>query len=179
MAKEKVMELIIDMINDFCCESEGENKGSLFFPESREIITPINNAINEGYMNNTQIVFVREAHTPNDPEFESFPPHGVKGTWGGQIIKELAFDWAMPVFDKVKYSGFTNHELIRYINMCDPDIIVFRGVCTSICIMDNVKDAYDLGYRTRVYKDSVADFNQANAQFALERMKNLYGTEII
>lgn len=179
MAKEKVMKLIIDMINDFCCEVENENKGSLFFSESRDIIIPINHAISDGYINNDLIAFVCESHEFNDPEFERFPPHGVKETWGANIIKELKVDIDIPIFTKVKYSGFTNPGLVNYINSYEPDIIEFMGVCTSICIMDNVKDAYDLGFKTRVRRECVADFDQRMSEFALDRMKNLYGTEII
>ncbi len=53
------------------------------------------------------------------------------------------------------------------------------GVCTSICIMETARDLDLKGYRVVVYRAGVADLNQEDHAWALERMARLFGVKVI
>ncbi len=77
--------VIADMINDFL-----DPQGSLYVGEAGRTIIPFVAAkIAEERQQGAAIIFLADAHDPADPEFRRFPPHGVKGTWGAEIIPEL------------------------------------------------------------------------------------------
>ena len=52
------------------------------------------------------------------------------------------------------------------------------GVCTSICVMDTVGGLANRDYRSTVPIKGVADFDPEFHEFALKRMKQLYGANV-
>ena len=84
MAREAL--LICDMLNDFVGEG-----APLEVPETRRIIPSIKREIEKVRKAGDQIIYIVEAHDPKDKEFSKFgwPPHGVKGTKGAEIIDEI------------------------------------------------------------------------------------------
>jgi len=53
------------------------------------------------------------------------------------------------------------------------------GVCTSICVMETVRDLKDRDYKVYVLSQGIADFNEEAHNFALKRMEKILGAEII
>jgi len=53
------------------------------------------------------------------------------------------------------------------------------GVCTSICVMDTVGGLVDRDYAPIVPVRGVADFDPEAHEFALKRMKKIYGARIL
>ena len=56
------------------------------------------------------ILYLRDEHAPDDPEFKMFPPHCIKDTVETEIIEELA-DYPGKIIPKTRYSAFTNSRL--------------------------------------------------------------------
>lgn len=171
--------LVVDMLNDFCHEG-----GALFFPESREIVSFIKDRIekyrkSEGDM----VIYLNDAHEINDKEFERFPSHALKGTWGGSIIMELLPLDHDKVFDKTRYSGFYHTMLSPFLHVMRMqygiESVEVVGVCTSICVMDTVGGLANRDHKIIVPRAGVADFSIEAHEFALARMDKLYGAEVI
>ena len=77
--------IVIDMLNDFL-----DPGGSLYAgAQAREIIPFVAQKIAEFRAQGQVVIFVCDAHAPDDPEFGVFPAHAVKGSWGARIIPEL------------------------------------------------------------------------------------------
>jgi nicotinamidase/pyrazinamidase len=62
--------------------------GKLYVPGAEKIIPNIKRLVNEARAGRVLLVSSGDAHTPDDPEFELFPSHCVKGTSGAEIIPE-------------------------------------------------------------------------------------------
>ena len=77
--------IIVDMLNDFV-----QPEASLYVPGVEDAIEPIQNLLAEARMNRDLIIFVCDAHDPDDLEFQRYPPHAIEDTPGAEIIKELA-----------------------------------------------------------------------------------------
>ena len=56
--------------------------GALYVPGSESILPAVQRLNQYAVANGFPLVSTVDAHTENDPEFATWPPHCVKGTWG-------------------------------------------------------------------------------------------------
>lgn len=166
--------IVVDMLNDFVDE-----KGALYCgKQSRAIIPFIQERLNLFRKNKGLIVFLQDSHEKDDKEFELFPEHCVIGTWGNQIIAELSPQAGEKIIPKTRYSGFYGtdlEEVLQDNGVSEAEVV---GVCTSICVMDTVGGLANRDYRITVPIKGVADFDSDFHEFALKRMKQLYGANV-
>jgi nicotinamidase/pyrazinamidase len=167
--------LIIDMLNDFI-----DPRGALYCGEqAREIVPVIGALAGEFRAAGEPVIYLCDAHTPDDKEFELFAPHAVKGTWGSQVIPGLAPAKDSLVLDKTRFSAFYRTGLASALEKLAPGEVWVTGVCTSICVMDTTGDLRNRDYSAVIPADAVADFDLAAHRFALDRMKRIYGARLI
>ena len=107
--------------------------------------------------------------------FEKFPVHCLSDTWGGQIIEELAAEPNEKIISKKRFSGFYGTELEHVLANAGVEEVQVVGVCTSICVMDTVGGLVNRDYKVSVPASEVADFNPEAHEYALKRMKQIYG----
>jgi nicotinamidase/pyrazinamidase len=166
--------IVVDMLNDFVREG-----GALFFPDGAAIIPAVKAELEAARERGDKVIFLQDAHKPDDPEFKAFPPHCVEGTEGAAIVDELAPIEGEQVITKQRYSGFYNTGLGNILGQENPDVVRFVGVCTSICVMGTVGDCANRDMKTEVVEKAVADFNPDAHAFALSHMKNIYCADIV
>lgn len=174
--KEKAL-LVVDMLNDFLDE-----KGTLYCgEEAREIIPNVVDAVRRAREQGALIVWIRDAHKPDDREFSLFGPHCVRGTWGADIIPELAGEKRPEdvVIEKSRYSAFFGTDLDGVLHERGVKKVEVVGVCTSICVMETVRDLRDRDYEVRVHRDCVRDFDEEAHGFALRRMEKILGAHVL
>lgn len=174
--------IVIDMLKDFI-----NKDGALYCGEMTTKMVPhVVARVKEYNDNELPIIFVCDNHNENDLEFERFPKHCVAFTDGASLIKELEH----PTVDNIahvyknRFSGFHNTNLdfvlSEFFGMKPNDsVIEVCGVCTHICVSDTVGDLTNRNYHTVINRRCVGDFDKDMHTFALKRMKNIYGTEII
>ena len=166
--------IIVDMLNDFIDE-----KGALYCGKtSRDILPFIRERLALYRKNEDLIVFLQDSHKEDDREFEKFPPHGIRGTWGSQIVPELSPEAGDTVIPKTRYSGFYGTGLEKILADSGVSEVEVVGVCTSICVMDTVGGLANRDYKVTVPVKGVADFDPAFHEFALKRMRQLYGADV-
>ena len=172
MAKKALV--IVDMLNDFVDE-----KGALYCGETaREIVPFVREKLETARKQGDAVIYLQDAHDEDDREFEKFPKHCVAGSWGSRIIDALKPLPEEKVIPKKRYSGFYGTDLENVIKKTGADDIEVVGVCTSICVMDTVGGLANRDYTISVPVKGVADFDPEAHQFALKRMKQLYGAEV-
>lgn len=166
--------LVIDTLNDFLNPA-----GALYCgDEARKIIPVIRLLIDEFTAKGEGVIFLRDAHAGNDREFELFPPHAMKGSWGSEIIPELTPGPKGFVVDKTRFSAFFGNELSGLLKDMNPDEVWVTGVLTSICVMDTTGGLRNRDYAPVIPVDAVADIDPVWHEFALERMKKVYGARL-
>nr|HID59053.1 cysteine hydrolase [Desulfobacterales bacterium] len=167
--------IVVDMLNDFVDE-----KGSLYCGETaRDIIPFIKERIDEYHQQGDLVIYLQDTHDENDREFERFPRHCIKGTWGHGIIPELKPDEHDQIVLKRRFSGFFETGLEEILRSHRIDEVEVVGVCTSICVMDTVGDLSSRDYSVTVPRAGVADFDPEFHDFALRRMERTYGAKIV
>lgn len=170
----KVALVVADMLNDFI-----DPQGTLYVgPAGREIIPFVAQQAETVRAGGGVVIFVCDAHAPDDREFDQFEPHAVKGTWGTEIIPELPFLPGDYRVEKTRYSALYNTDLediLKRENVSQTELV---GVCTSICVMLTALDLLHRDIPCRVYRDGVADFDPKAHDFALEHLQKL-GVEVV
>jgi len=167
--------IVADMLNDFL-----DPEGSLYVgPSGREIIPFVAGKIEETRRQGGVVIFVCDAHAPLDREFHYFAPHAVKGSWGSRIIPELPVQPGDHRVDKTRYSAFAGTNLDEVLKREQVERVEIVGVCTSICVMETVKELFDRDIPHLVYRQGVADFDPEAHAFALKHIERIFGAQVV
>ncbi|TYO94474.1 cysteine hydrolase family protein [Desulfallas thermosapovorans] len=171
--------LVVDMLNDFIREDGALYSG----PEAVKIVDKVAALVKEFVSRQEAVIFIMDAHAPDDLEFKRFPAHCIKDTPGAEVIAELV-DCAAPgetVYKvyKNRYSGFFNTGLEQILNEIEPDEVHVTGVCTNICVLYTVEELCNRDYQVVVHRDGVASFDQEAHRWALQQMESVLGVDII
>ena len=166
--------IVTDMINDFIDPQGALSVG----PAGRAIIPFVAQKGVATRAGGGVVIFVCDAHAPDDREFGHFKPHAVAGTWGSEIIPEIPSQSGDYREDKTRYSALHNtglEDTLRREGVSRTELV---GVCTSICVMFTAISLLDREFPCRVYRDGVADFDRQAHLFALKHMQML-GVEVV
>ena len=166
--------LIIDMLNDFVLPG-----APLEVPDTRKIISNIEREIEKARIEGYPIVYVCDAHAPDDKEFQIWPKHCVKGTKGAQVVDELKPEPKDTVVEKTTYSGFFNTRLEEVLRSLGATDFIITGCVTNICILYTASDAVLRGYKVAVPRDCVAGLNREDHEFALRQMEKVLKVKVI
>ena len=167
--------IVADMLNDFI-----DPQGALYVGvQGRQIIPFVAAKIEATRRQGGVVIFVCDAHAPDDREFKYFAPHAVKGSWGCWVIPELPVQPEDYRVDKTRYSAFAGTNLDKVLQRELVERVEVVGVCTSICIMETVKELFDRDLPALVYREGVADFDPEAHDFALKHMARIFGAEVV
>src|SRR5438874_1158826 len=83
--RERTALIVVDMQNDFV--SEG---GSLVVADAKATIPRIQALLELARGSGMHVVFSQDTHDEGDPEWQIWPEHARRGTWGWEIVEELA-----------------------------------------------------------------------------------------
>jgi nicotinamidase/pyrazinamidase len=173
-AMSKAALIVTDMLNDFI-----DPNGALYVgPAGRHLIPFVAKKAEEIRAAGGVVIFVCDAHAPDDREFEQFGAHAVQGSWGSAIIPELPFLPGDYREDKTRYSALDGTELVNILRQEGVSQVELVGVCTSICVMFTAVGLMDREFPCRVYQQGVADFDPEAHAFALKHMEKL-GVEVV
>lgn len=165
--------IIIDMLEDFVREG-----GALEVPAARGIIPAVKKARDEARGAESPVIYVCDAHDPDDREFAIWPRHCVDNTPGAAVIEELAPRPDDIIIKKKTYSGFYETALDETLKRLGIDEIVLTGVCTNICVLYTASEATLRGYSVTVLKDAVAGLTEDDHNFALRQMSRVLKAEV-
>jgi len=165
--------------------------GKLYVPGAEKIIPNIQRLVYAATEAGVFLVSSGDAHPENDPEFQRFPPHCLRGTPGARIIPEgLAENFiAIPndssrkptqdvfghpqvVLEKQTLDVFDNphtSELVEQLGS-DAEYVVF-GVVTEYCVRCAAKGLLDRGRKVSIVKDAIETLNPENGRRALDELQ--------
>lgn len=96
------------------------------------------------------------------------------GTWGQQVVDELAPEAGDIVVRKHRYSGFARTGLDRILRDRDRETIVVCGVSTNVCVESTARHGFDLDYYVVIPEDACASWNSELHQAALATARHRY-----
>jgi nicotinamidase-related amidase len=101
---------------------------------------------------------------------------GLDGTWGQQILDELAPVPSDVIVKKYRYGGFTGTNLDIVLCSTGRRTVVCCGVSTNVCVETTAREAFSRDYYVVIPEDACASWDMALHAATLESARHRYGT---
>jgi nicotinamidase/pyrazinamidase len=176
--------------------------GKLYVPGAEKLIPNLKKLTDAGRQGRAFIIGDACMHTPDDPEFQRFPQHCVRGTPGAEMIPETRAEKmlvipnregaAIPtdlsefqqvILEKQTLDVFDNpnaekvvERVIRFTN-ADAEIFVY-GVVTEYCVRFAAKGLLERGRRVALVRDAIETLNVEDGRRTIEEL-TLLGARLI
>jgi nicotinamidase/pyrazinamidase len=149
--------------------------GHLYVPGAEKLLPNIRRLTDAARQGKVFLVSHGCFHTPNDPEFKTFPPHCVKGTPGSDLVPEALTDKVVRVentdlaklpadlsqyqqilLEKQTLNIFESRHADALVQQLgsQAEFVVF-GVVTEYCVSFAAKGLLERGRKVAVVKDAI------------------------
>jgi nicotinamidase/pyrazinamidase len=144
--------------------------GALYVPGAEHIVPLIAELNRRAPL----VISSMDAHTEDDPEFQTYPHHCVPGTTGQQkpsvtLLEKRAVIPARPeglrqlILEKQKLDCFSNPNLKPLLAELNADRYVVFGVVTEICVRYAAFGLLQTGKRVELVTDAVKALDESAA----------------
>ncbi len=100
----------------------------------------------------------------------------VRGTWGADIVKEIAPQEGDVLVEKPTFSAFHGTHLNTILRTYNIKYLAFVGTATNICVEASLRDAFNLGYFCILISDATVAIGPPFMQDAtIFNVKSIYG----
>jgi nicotinamidase-related amidase len=162
--------IVVDMQNDFV-----KPGGKLQVPSAQEAVGPIARLLERARQAGALVIYTQDQHGEDDPEYRIWGEHVKVGTWGVEIIPELAPQPGDEVVAKPRYDAFyasRMEDLLR--SHPEIDTLIITGTVTNICVLHTAGSAALRWYKVIVPRDGVAALSEFDQEAALHQIDFLY-----
>jgi ureidoacrylate peracid hydrolase len=188
--------VIVDLQNDFCkrggsadatARQRGQDIEAIYQPTidwSRKLLAAARaSRVRIVHIQNTamahratdsaaRLKFMMRAYGVTDPAV--LPEYTLEGTWGHEIIPDLAPQPTEFVVKKHTSSSFVGTRLDTLLRINNIQTVVLVGGVTEGCVESAARDACHHGYFVVVCEDAVCSFNPDLHEAALKVMRRRY-----
>ena len=167
--------------------------GNLYVPGAETLLPNIRRLTDAARQGKVFLVSHGCFHTPNDPEFKTFPPHCVKGTAGAELVPEALTDKVARVpndsssmlpqdlsevqqvlLEKQTLNIFESKhadELVKRLGN-HAEFVVF-GVVTEYCVSFAAKGLLERGRRVALVQDAIETLKKDDGESTLAELTRL------
>jgi nicotinamidase/pyrazinamidase len=166
--------------------------GKLYVPGAEKLLPNIRKLTDAARQGRVFLVSHGCYHTPNDPEFQSFPPHCVKGSPGSHFVPEALAEKvalvpndaaaALPsdlsqfqqiLLEKQTLDIFESRHAEALVIRLPPDaaFVVF-GVVTEYCVRLAAKGLIDRGRRVFLVQDAIETLKAEDGARTIAELKD-------
>ena len=165
--------IVVDMQNDFA-----HPDGALFCEEAPETFDPIRSLIDRAHGAGVPVIYTQDWHAEGDPEFDIWGEHVKAGTWGAEIVEELAPADTDTVIRKPRYDAFYATGLDHALRVQGITHVVIAGTVANICVLHTAGSAALRWYDVVVPEDAVSALNRFDKLAALRQIDFLFAGDI-
>ncbi len=183
--KNKIVFVDIDTQFDFM-----NSRGSLYVPDAEKIIDNLGRLFNYAKEHEIKILSSIDAHEIDDPEFQTFPSHCVKGTPGNrkidattckdnavienikQDITETVLNCQQIIVEKQSFDIFGNINTDKVVRKLDARNYVVFGVATDYCVKACALGLLKRGFNVSLVTDTIKAVTKEGEKGALSEMRD-------
>ncbi|MBN2241295.1 MAG: isochorismatase family protein [Acidobacteria bacterium] len=163
--------------------------GALYVPGAEKLIPKLRLLFDFARKNRVHILSSADAHPPDDPEFEQFPPHCIEGTEGQRKLEETLLPHPLVlknrpsgrnlaedvkkhlqiIVEKQAFDVFSNPVTGRLLRVLPPRAVVF-GVATEFCVQSACLGLQRNGVHTVLLSDAVKALASKTEKVALDNL---------
>ena len=147
--------------------------GGLYVPAAEEIFDNLRALTGNAARKGIPIISTCDTHVEDDPEFEIFSPHCIKGTTSWERIPEtLALGYNQQIFiQKNSLDFFDNPEAAKVFGPYEK--VVLYGVATEICVYKACIGLVNLGKEVYLVRDAIKEVKQKTGDAALKKLDRM------
>lgn len=161
--------IVVDMQNDFV-----KPGGALVVESAAATIPAIQRLLGLARAQDIRVFYTQDTHHEEDPEFSIWGRHVLEGSWGWQIIDELAPRPGERVIRKLRYDGFFGTPLDHELRLAGTETVVVCGTVANICVLHTAGSAALRGYRVILPIDGISALTPFDLQAAIRQVSFLY-----
>ena len=161
--------IVVDMQNDFV-----KPGGALVVENAAATIPAIWRLLALARAKGMKVFFTQDTHEEGDIEFPIWGPHVLRGTWGWQIVDELAPRPGERVIEKLRYDGFFGTPLDHELRLAGIQSVIVCGTVANICVLHTAGSAALRGYRVVLLIDAISAITPFDQQAAIRQVHFLY-----
>jgi nicotinamidase/pyrazinamidase len=166
--------------------------GALYVPGVERIVGAIGDLNRYAVAHGIPVLSTTDAHSENDPEFASWPPHCIAGTLGQHKPAATLLDQRIVIpngdapfqlagaqqiiLEKQTIDAFATRTMPRVIDALRADRFVVYGVVTEICVLCAARGLLARGKQVVVVRDAVQSLDQEKADQTLHEIQQSGGT---
>jgi nicotinamidase-related amidase len=165
--------IVVDMQNDFVAEG-----GSLRVPDAESTLPAIGTLLELARAYGMRVVFTQDTHRDGDPEWRIWPEHAREGSWGWQIVEDLAPRGDETVIRKVRYDGFYGTSLDHLLRLWGVSTLVICGTVANICVHYTAASAALRWYDVIIPRDAVSALDPFDLESSLRQTAFLFAGRI-
>ena len=162
--------LVIDMINDFINGKFGNSNAVMAVKNARDTLKGLNGKI--------PVIFAKDDHIENDPEFKVWGEHALHGTHGSEIVDELQ-EYPDYIINKRHFDAFFDTDLDSLLRALEISKLYIFGISTDICVEHTCAGAFFRYYKVEVVSDLCACIDNSRQISSLNNIKINYGYNAI
>jgi len=161
--------IVVDMQNDFV-----RPEGKLFVPDAPATVEPIGRLLERARQAGVRVVFTQDTHAEGDPEWKLWGEHARRGSWGWQIVEELAPKAGETVIEKPRYDAFYATPLDHLLRVWGVGTVVLCGTVANICVHYTAASAALRWYRVVVAVDCISALEPFDLHSSLRQTAFLF-----
>lgn len=167
--------------------------GHLYVPGAEKRLPNIRRLTDAARQGKVFLVSSGDFHAPNDPEFQTFPPHCVKGTPGADLVPEAITGKVVRVenteaaklpkdlsqyhqilLEKQTLSIFETRHVNELLNRLgtQPEFVVF-GVVTEYCVKFAAKGLLERARRVAIVTDAIETLKREDGDATMAELQRL------
>ena len=115
-----------------------------------------------------RVVYSQDTHRQGDPEWELWPEHCREGSWGWEIIAELAPGRRL-VLRKLRYDAFFGTPLDHLLRLWGIDTLIICGTVANICVQYTAASAALRWYPVVIPRDAISALEPFDLEASLRQ----------
>jgi len=134
------------------------------------ILPPLRKLFVQARQAGIPVIYICDCHKKGDPELEIWDDHMMEGTFGAQIIDDVAPGEKDFIVQKNLFNGFINTELQNTLDMLGVDTLLFTGWRTNVCVAQTAIEAFYRGFKVAIAVDGVNSQTEPEHVFGMSLM---------
>jgi len=167
--------------------------GKLYVPGAERLLPNIRKLTEAARQGRVFLISHGCFHARDDPEFQRFPPHCIKGTAGSALVQEALTDKILTVpndptaalprdlaqyqqilLEKQTLDIFQSRHAGKLVERFGSDVEFFVfGVVTEYCVRFAAKGLLDRGRRVSVLQDAIETLNAEDGRSTVNELQTL------
>ena len=156
--------VVIDMQNDFVKQG-----GSLLIPDAEATIPAINGLLELARTSQIRVVYSQDTHRQGDAEWETWPEHCREGSWGWEIVAELAPATDDTIIRKLRFDAFYGTSLDHLLRLWRIDTLVICGTLANFGVHYTAASAALRWYSVVIPRDTISALEPFDLETSLRQ----------